>query len=67
MTRDEALERVAKIAAMAGDDEAAHGEEDSLHRDVLRAIADGTAYPSAAALARCALGTIGLDFARWTA
>lgn len=50
---------------MAGDDEAAHSEEDKLHRDVLFAIALGAADPSE--LAAEALKTGAIEFARWCA
>jgi hypothetical protein len=65
MTVDEVRERVEKIRAMAGDDEAAHSEEDGLHQDVLAAIADGAEF--APALAAEALKTVDIDFARWCA
>jgi len=55
-------ERVASIAAQ-DDDEQQHAQEDRLHRDVLKAIADGA--PNAAELASAALKTIDLDFDRW--
>lgn len=66
MTVDEVRERVAKIAAIGGDDELAHGEEDLLHEEVLRAIADGRC-PDPAGAAREALKTLDLDFERWCA
>ena len=57
--------RVAKIKALAHDDEVAHTEEDELFRDVLRAIKAGS--PDAPKLAAEALKSTKLDFARWTA
>ena len=57
---------VEKIRAMAGDAEVAHGAEDGLWSDVLRAIADGTAEDPQA-MARAALETVNIDFARWCA
>lgn len=57
--------RVAAIAAMAGDDEAAHSEEDELHQAVLSAIANGA--DNAPALAYEALKTGEIVFARWRA
>lgn len=51
--------------AMGWDDELAHSMEDALWEDVLRAIADGA--PNAAELAKAALATKELDFARWCA
>ena len=65
MTTDQAQERVRQIEAMAGDDEGAHSEEDRLRGAVLRAIADGN--PDAAELARIALLTDDIEFARWCA
>jgi hypothetical protein len=60
-------DRVARIRVHAdtGDYEAAHGEEDDLWRDVLRAIADGADNPRA--MAREALETTHIDFERYTA
>jgi len=57
--------RVERVRAMTGDDEAAHIEEDRLWADVLRAIAAGAADPRV--LARTALETEEIDFARWYA
>jgi hypothetical protein len=65
MTVDEINARVDKIEAEMRDYEAAHGDEDKLHVDVLRAIAEGA--PNAAELARAALRTTSLDFARYCA
>lgn len=68
MVRD----RVAVVARYAkGDikspsrDAWAHAEEDSLHVDVLRAIADGCPAETAQALAAEALRTVDLRFSRW--
>lgn len=57
--------RVRHIHNIRADDEVAHAEEDSLHGDVLQAIADGA--PNAAELASEALRSKGIDFARWCA
>lgn len=58
--------RVADIARMAGDDEAAHSAEDTLWGEVLRAIADGnTDDPQG--IAKEALRTADISFARWRA
>ena len=57
--------RIAAIILMAGDDEAAHSEEDRLRHDVLIAIAAGADDPQA--LAELAVTTSYLDFARWCA
>lgn len=56
--------RVAEMVAMKADDEQAHSEEDALHQDVLRAIADGRC-DDPAACAREALKTTEIDFSRW--
>jgi hypothetical protein len=58
--------RVAKIAAMKGDSEAAHCEEDGLYRDVLRAIANGEVRRPAG-LAAAALKASELKYDRWYA
>lgn len=67
MTVDDVRARVAEIERIGSerDYEMAHGKEDDLREDVLRAIADGS--PIAADLAREALATSQLDFARWCA
>lgn len=66
MTRDEALERVEAIRAVAHDDEQAHGMEDSLRGDVLAAIVLGEC-DDPALLAAAALQTDDIEFARWCA
>lgn len=66
MKPEDVLLRVAAIAQMVGDDETAHGAEDTLHQDVLKAIGSGTCA-SPAECARIALDTLDLDFARWCA
>jgi hypothetical protein len=58
--------QVERIREMAGDDEAAHSEEDGLHRKVLGAIAAGEAE-SPAECARIALTTNEINFHRWCA
>ncbi|MEU0018034.1 hypothetical protein ABZ173_10225 [Streptomyces rochei] len=65
LTAEDVARRLAKIQTLQGDDEAAHGEEDLLHRDVLAAIAAGA--PDAQLLAAAALRTETLDFSRWCA
>lgn len=65
MTVEEIKDRVQKIRDLAGDDERAHSMEDDLHQDVLAEIANGA--PNAAELAREALLTLGIEFARWCA
>jgi hypothetical protein len=64
LTAEDIARRLAEIHALQGD-EAAHGEEDRLHRDVLAAIAAGA--PDAPLLAAAALRTETLGFARWCA
>lgn len=59
-------QRVRDIKEMAADNEIAHGAEDTLHQDVLRAIADGKCE-NPRACAKAALGTLKLDFSRWYA
>lgn len=54
------------IASIAGDDEAAHGMEDSLYAEVFQAIAEGRCS-APADCARAVLETKKLDFARWCA
>lgn len=65
LTAEDIARRLAEIHALQGDDEAAHGEEDRLHRDVLAAIAAGA--PDASLLAAAALRTETLGFSRWCA
>lgn len=65
MNVDEVKLAVQKINDMRDDDEAAHGNEDDLHRSVLRAIAEGS--PVAQELAKEALKTLDIDFSRWCA
>ncbi len=60
------LDRVKKVADLRGDSEAAHGAEDDLHQEVLRAIADGIC-DDPAACARGALATLEIKFSRWCA
>lgn len=65
MTTEDVAHRLAAIHAVQHDDEVAHGLADTLHRDVLAAIASGA--PDASILAAAALRTETLDFARWCA
>lgn len=58
-------DRVKLVAGMSHDDETAHHQEDRLHQDVLRAIADGA--DNAQELAAAALLTLDLTHARWCA
>jgi hypothetical protein len=66
MNAEMVRQRVEKIRAMAGDDEAAHGEEDNLREDLLRAIANGECV-NPQDCAQIALTTNDIDFARWCA
>jgi hypothetical protein len=65
VTVEEVRRQVEELRAHHDDPEGAHGDEDQLHEDVLRAIADGA--PNAAELAALALQTIDIDFPRWYA
>ncbi len=56
--------RVAALRDM--DDESAHSEEDTIHRDVLRAIAEGSAADPRACASE-ALKSLAIDFHRWCA
>ncbi len=58
---------VERIRAMRFDDEMAHNAEDELHQRVLAAIADGNTGDPPAVLAREALKTRDIEFARWCA
>jgi hypothetical protein len=65
VTTEEVRHRVDEIWESVNDDEHAHGLEDDLWQDVLRAIAAGA--PNAAELATEALKTTDIEFARWCA
>ncbi len=66
MTVQDVIDRVEAIHHFRSDDEAAHSAEDSLHVDVLRAIATGQCDdPKGCAAA--ALRTLDIGFARWCA
>lgn len=56
-----------RIADAAGDYEVAHSLEDDLHRAVLAAIANGEHDDSAMDMARMALKTGDIEFARYCA
>lgn len=66
MTISDVEAAVQRIAAMSDDDEAAHEAEDALHQSVLAYIVDHGDAKSAA-LARAALATTNIGFARWCA
>lgn len=66
MTVADVAARVQAIRSSAGDDEVAHGMEDDLHQDVLRAIADGRCE-DVRGCATAALETKTIKFARWCA
>lgn len=57
---------VRKIYGLRGDPEAAHSEEDKLHQEVLKAIANSDC-DDPQACARQALMTQAIDFSRWCA
>lgn len=65
----EAYLEMIQEAKDAGDPERAHAAEDGMHRDVLRAIAEGTklARSHMVVLARMALTSDEIDFERWAA
>lgn len=59
---------VTGLVELVGDDEAAHGEEDTIHAAVLEAIAIGQLQGvDAQRAALIALSTRDLNFARWCA
>ena len=61
MNPEDVRQRVKEIDEIADDVELAHAAEDKLHRDVLRAIADGAPNPRELALAAIATEHLGLD------
>jgi len=63
MTVDDVRERVENIRQAAFDDEVAHGMEDELYAEVLKAIANGADSPEK--LAAEALKTEKIEFSRW--
>lgn len=69
MTRDDVIAKLAEIRAMANDadDERAHALQYDLYVAVLVAITDGSAKPSARALAQEALKVRDIGFSRWYA
>ncbi len=68
MTSEEVIARLGELRARAGDDESAHGLEDALRHDVLKAIASGEqTYEECCELARLALSTTEIEFERWCA
>jgi hypothetical protein len=70
MTLKQARDRVEEIKRIAADDERAHGMEDDLRADVLKAIATGKhsgGHSGAVVLAQIALSTEDIEFARWCA
>ena len=66
MRPDFVKSRVAEIRRAKNDAEHAHGLEDELYEDVLRAIARG-ACEDVAACCKAALATKRMKFPRWTA
>jgi len=67
MILGEVKARVEEIAQLHGDDEAQHGKEDSLWKDVLQAIVSAKTLKEAKQLAHEALKTKDLEFQRWCA
>lgn len=65
MTYRDVIARVEAIEDVAHDYEKAHGMEDALWEDVLREIAN--AHPDSFGLARYALKTKDIEFARYCA
>lgn len=65
-TVEEVRAAVEEIRRLADDDEAAHSAEDALHQNVLASIAQHDPA-NAASLAREALKTQDIEFARWCA
>lgn len=59
------LDAIRSAAVNDSDDETAHSLEDDMRRAVLQAIADG--YPDATELAKLALTSDDISFARWCA
>lgn len=66
MTVADVTTRAKNIELVAGDFEVAHSDEDDLHHDVLKAIADGNC-DNPAALAKEALKTLDIEFPRYCA
>lgn len=66
MTPEYIKEALATLRECAGDSDIAHGMEDRLHREVLRAIASGQCAEPAEC-ASLALTSENIDFARHTA
>jgi hypothetical protein len=66
MTIDEVRQRVEHIAAVAGDPEIAHAEEDKPYADLLQSIADDVT-DEAQEMAELALTVRKMGFERWHA
>lgn len=67
LTLEAVKDWVEAIRLCAGDDEAAHGAEDALHHAVLHYVAHHSPDSLAAAMARTALTSAEISFARWCA
>lgn len=61
---DVVTRRVDYLVAIRHNDEGAHEAEDALHRDVLRAIAEGRS-PDPVRAAAAALASTSVEFSRW--
>ncbi len=66
MTLGEIKDAIDHIKAIAGDDEAAHGEEDQLMCDFISHVAS-LEIPELSEKAKLVLTTKEIDFARWRA
>ena len=68
LTLEDAIELVAQIDKMKGDDEAAHSEEDSLRAWFIESCATGLyTKKEMIEVGKVVLSTKDLDFARWCA
>lgn len=67
VTEEQVLAMIAEITRLRGDDESQHSIEDDMRKKVLRAIAAGIDPETARRLAKLALSTEDLHFARWCA
>lgn len=67
MTRAEVEQRVSDVLERAGDPEGAHGADDDLRRDFLRALAAGQVPPDEIAACAAALLWTEDAFERWCA
>lgn len=66
MTVEEVRARIEALEVVKHDDEAAHGAEDRLYQDIVRAIANGTCV-DAVSCCEEALRSVAIPFGRWCA